>query len=385
MKTRLAAFLIVAIVIPGCFSDTPRGNTTFAPGNQTILRAVRLSSRQEVPPNAGAGVGDATVLIDPSRMIVTVTVNFTGLVDTTDAHIHVGGLGFDGPIILPLAAGGYTSPLVVTLTQDNLTPQISQGVTTFSDAVNAMLEGRTYINLHTAAFPEGEIRSQVGPVTMLAQLDGAQEVPPVVTNATGSMSLTLNNDQTAMTFSLDVSGLSNITEAHIHAAPGQVDGPIIFPLIEGNFFSPLSGTLTEADLTPQPSAGVSTFPDAVDAVLSGNTYANVHTKIYLGGEIRGQILGFVSPPPPPPLPTAPPPITVAPVPGYPNTVGTILGTPSQGFPNSGVTTPSTLNPGLSVQGSPGVGTANPGTTTTTSPPSVTIIGPYGARQDVPGR
>jgi hypothetical protein len=375
MKTRLAAFLIVAIVVPGCFRDTPRPNTTFAPGNETTLKAARLSGRQEVPPNASAGTADATVVIDPSRMIVTVTVNFTGLVDTTDAHIHVGGVGQDGPIILPLASGGFTSPLVVSVTQDDFTPQTGQGVATFADALNAIQQGRTYVNLHTTAFPEGEIRGQVGPVTMLAQLDGQQEVPPVVTTATGSMSLTLNNDQSAMTFSLDATGLSNLTEAHIHAGAVGVDGPIIFPLAAGAFTFPLTGTLTEADLTPQP--GVTTFPEAVDAVLSGLTYANIHTALYPDGEIRGQILPFLptNPPPAPVPPITTPPTTITSIPGYPNTATTSLGIPSQGFPNTGVVVPSSQSPGLTTPGFSNAATTTTGTATSTTAPPVTIVNP----------
>src|SRR5262245_64058893 len=110
MKTRLAAFLIVAIVVPACVSEHPQTNSTFAPGNETTLRAARLSGRQEVPPNASVGTADATVVIDPSRMIVTVTVNFTGLVYTPDAHIHVCGMGQDGPISLPIDSRVFTPP-----------------------------------------------------------------------------------------------------------------------------------------------------------------------------------------------------------------------------------------------------------------------------------
>jgi hypothetical protein len=373
MKTRLVALLAMAIVVPGCFDDSPSPSSTFVPGSDTILKAARLSGRQEVPPNPSAATGEATVVVGLDRSSLRITVTFTGLVDTTDAHIHVGEPGADGPIILPLASGGYASPLVATLTQESFTPQASAGVTSFSQAIDAVLQGRTYVNLHTAAFPDGEIRGQVGPTTMIAQLDGLQEVPPVPTTAFGSMSLTLNNDQTMMSVSLDVAGLSHLTAAHIHAAPGQVDGPIIFPLAEGDLFAPLSRSLTEADLTPQPSAGVTTFPEAVDAVLSGNTYANVHTALYPDGEIRGQILSVQrAPPAPTTVPPTTPTTVTPPIPGYPNTGTTSLGIPTQGFPNTGMTTPSTFNPGIVTPGSPTGTTVTTGTTTTTP----VVTGPF---------
>lgn len=329
MKFRLPALILVAIAVPACLSSEPRGTTTFVPGGSTTLKAVMLSGRQEVPPVGSSASGNATLQIDPGRMFVTVTVEFSGLTNPTEAHIHLGEVGVDGPILFPLASGPYTSPLVVTLSQADLAILAPQGSLTFSDAVDAILEGRTYVNLHTAAFPDGEIRGQVGPVTMLAQLDGLQEVPPVVTAASGSMSLAISSDQSSMTFTLDVPNLPNLTEAHIHVAPAEVFGPILFTLATGPQPASISGTLTAADFTPQP--GAATFEEAIDAVLSGNTYVNVHTGIHPDGEIRGQILGYVTLAPPPV--TGPPPTTVPP--------------------------PTTINP----------------------PPSTTIIvGPYGARK-----
>ena len=49
-------------------------------------------------------------------------------------------------------------------------------------------------------------------------------------------------------------------------------------------------TLTAADFRPDPADGINTFQDAVDAMLSGNTYFNIHTVRFPMGEIRGQLL-----------------------------------------------------------------------------------------------
>jgi hypothetical protein len=308
---RAAAFLLVAILLPACSdpevgpAPPPTGGGGGGGTGTTTFKAARLSGRQEVPPVVSTAGGDATVVIDATKTSIQVTVTFSGFTTAlTAAHIHVGLVGEDGPIIFPLASGAFASPLVVTLTEAAFTPQPTAGITTFSQAVSAIQEGRTYVNLHTTAFQDGEIRGQVGPVSLTAQLDGFQEVPAVLTAATGSMTLLLNNDQSAATLTLDFTGLSNVNAAHIHVAPVGVDGPIIFPLATASFASPLSATVTGTDLTPQPAGNVSTFAEAVDAMITGLTYVNVHTTANPDGEIRGQIQSAtVVVPPPPTKPT----------------------------------------------------------------------------------
>jgi len=129
-----------------------------------------------------------------------------------------------------------------------------------------------------------------------AGLDGAQEVPPVTTTATGTATFVVNDAQTEIAYSLSVTGIdsSTITAAHIHFGAPGVDGPILFPLASGPFTSPLAGTLTAADFTPQAGVGINTFADALAAMVAGNTYVNVHTTANVDGEIRGQIIAQVA-------------------------------------------------------------------------------------------
>jgi len=254
-----------------------------------------MSGRQEVPPVVSAGSGTATLVLDGARTTITVTVAFSGLTNLTEAHIHVGEIGVDGPIIFSLASGSFSSPLVVTLTAADLIPRPAQGITSFSDAVVAIQEGRTYVNLHTLAFPDGEIRGQVGPATLVAQLNGSQQVPPVLTTATGSMTITLNNDQSAMTFTLTTTGLQNITAAQIRAARPGFDGQIIFPLATGPFDTPFTDTLSDADFTPLAEEGFTSFDEAIDSMFGGLTSVDINTLANTEGEIRGQLLGTITP------------------------------------------------------------------------------------------
>jgi hypothetical protein len=144
--------------------------------------------------------------------------------------------------------------------------------------------------------------SSAGPL-FTAQLDGAQEVPPVATAATGSAVLQFNDAITELHFELSVFDLQDLTQAHIHLAPSGVNGPVVvwlYPegppamLIPGIFSGLLaSGTITDADLVGL-LAG-STLVDLFNEMVAGNTYVNVHTSQYPAGEIRGQIVQVAEP------------------------------------------------------------------------------------------
>ena len=117
-----------------------------------------------------------------------------------------------------------------------------------------------------------------------SNLNGAQEVPPTATTATGTGNLTLTGS--AITSSISISGLTSTPiAAHIHQGAPGVNGPIILTLAPGpslpmpgspaNYNCPVGSTLTAAQIAD------------LDA---GNLYFNVHTAAFPGGEVRGQIL-----------------------------------------------------------------------------------------------
>jgi len=287
---RMLGLVLLAAAIPACLSSNPNRTAPqpVAPATVTTFKAAALSGRQEVPPVVSTGTGTATIDIATNRRQITVTVEVTGLTGITEAHVHFGFPGVDGPIIFPLASSSFTSPLTVTLTEADFLPAVN--VATFEAALLAIERGDMYVNVHTAAFPNGEIRGQVGPASLGATLNGAQTVMGVATFAVGSFSLTLSPDQTSMTVALNLANISDATAAHIHVGPAGADGPILFALTQNSSQMPVINTLTETDFSPQPGAGVSTFADAVDMILSGNAYADVHTTAQPGGEIRGQIV-----------------------------------------------------------------------------------------------
>jgi hypothetical protein len=174
------------------------------------LAATVFSGGQEVPAVVTAGSGSATMTVSADRSQIVFNVAFAGLSSpATLAHTHIGPPGVSGPVIVNFALAPFTTPLAGTATAADFVAQPLQGLNTFADAVNAILTGNTYINIHTVNNPTGEIRGALGPARFDATLDGAQEAPPVVTAGTGTATVIFNPLQTEMTFNVAFADLSS--------------------------------------------------------------------------------------------------------------------------------------------------------------------------------
>ncbi len=139
--------------------------------------------------------------------------------------------------------------------------------------------------------------AQAQPLNFRAHLSGKEEVPPAATRAQGQAVFQLSKDGESMHFQLNVANIENILQAHIHVGEPGVNGPVVaflYPsgpppiLIPGRFQGVLAaGVITSANLVG-PLVG-QTLQDLVQNMMDGNTYVNVHTSQFPGGEVRGQI------------------------------------------------------------------------------------------------
>jgi len=133
----LAAALVAAGAVSGC--ATP----TYFQSN--------LSGTQEAPPTASAGTGVMTAKLYPDTRSLDYKVEYTGLSGpATAAHIHAP------------AAAGANAPVAVPL-KSTASPITGASILT-DDQVKALMDGKAYINIHTAANPGGEIRGQIARV-----------------------------------------------------------------------------------------------------------------------------------------------------------------------------------------------------------------------------
>ncbi len=130
-------------------------------------------------------------------------------------------------------------------------------------------------------------------VTLTASLSGLEEVPPNASPATGFA--TLQIDIISRAWTLDISWgtlIAPMTVAHIHRAPIGVNGPVIIGL-DGSgspawpLFAPGSTSFNSGGALPAPFL----WPASeLQNLLDGNTYINIHSQFFPGGEIRGQLV-----------------------------------------------------------------------------------------------
>jgi hypothetical protein len=128
-------------------------------------------------------------------------------------------------------------------------------------------------------------------------LTGREEVPPVSTNASAIANFVLNPDG-SLSYELRATGpIEDATQAHIHIGGRIQNGPVVLFLFgldpEGQDFNTgdliASGTATDADVIARPGF-TPTIANLVNRMRQGRTYANLHTRAFPGGEIRGQIV-----------------------------------------------------------------------------------------------
>ena len=105
-------------------------------------------------------------------------------------------------------------------------------------------------------------------------LTGAEEVPPVSTQAKGGGSFRIADDG-SVTGSVSTTGITG-TMAHIHLAEKGKNGPVIVPLTKnGDTYSVPEGRKLTAE--------------QMKAFKEGRLYVNVHSAAHKGGEIRAQL------------------------------------------------------------------------------------------------
>ena len=284
---RILGLLSAALLVPACHDGDGDGPTGGPPSRDaTEVRAV-LGGGQQRPPVATPGAGTVELRVEGNRSSIAFTLRVENLDGLTVVQLHAGTPRTNGPVLFTLATAPFASPHSGVLVPSDFTPV--GGIGTFDEAVEAIVEGRAYVNVRTARHPEGEIRGHVGPITLRATLDGARQVPPVPTGASGFATLALRGDQRQIQVTLAASGLSGPpTEAHLHVGATGIKGPAFLNLAGGPFALPLTVLLTPVQVLPQPFYGIEAFEDAVDALLSENAYLDIHTAAFPDGEIRGQ-------------------------------------------------------------------------------------------------
>ncbi len=291
---------------------SPTGNNIFRIERDGVLVAETNLFAVTGKVFTGDGNTAPTTVIDNLAVVAGTTSNLDLLANDThtDIPINPGSIAFvqpaNGTVARAVVNGkvmaaytpnaGFTGPDSFTYTVSNFggTPSAATTVSVFvedlqvSSAVFRTSLMKFRIRGTSSDTTDNAIALINGDPVQAAALDGSQEVPPVTTSASGTATVTVSGDLTRLDFSLSQTGLINIAETHIHFGARGVNGGPMFTLSPGDFASPLTGTLTEADFTPILGV-VDTFQEALGAIVSGEAYINIHTAANVGGEIRGQL------------------------------------------------------------------------------------------------
>jgi hypothetical protein len=132
------------------------------------LFQARLSGAEEVPPVETDTTGRFQILFNRVATAGEFTLRVHEGVRITQAHLHCGEAGVNGPVIVFLAGnhdlgwdvdGQWVSK--ATITDENVTNDTC-GMT-LADIVEEARAGRVYVNVHSVAHPAGVVRGQLLP------------------------------------------------------------------------------------------------------------------------------------------------------------------------------------------------------------------------------
>jgi len=245
----------------------------------TIAVALTPAEVWPLPDSEASGSGELT--FDLVSGAVTGSVSVTGMTATA-AHIHQQFAAADGPVVVPFEPG--TEP-------DTWQPE-ADGMLT-AELVDALLAGQLYLNVHSDAFPDGEIRAQIRPANIqvvFTNLTGDAVVPPVTTDAVGRAAATLDTNASTATVHLNTTGVEDATEAHVHVAAADASSADVLLALAQDGADPNHWAVEREAVTAE----------QIGQFDANTWYVDVHTPANPDAELRGQLLATEEEPPPPP-------------------------------------------------------------------------------------
>lgn len=285
-------------------ADHPGGEIRgqFLRADANSFYSANLFGSNEIPSVVSRGHG--SIAIEIKGTTISITGAFADLEGDFDAsvmggaHLHLANAGTNGVIHFPLVAtvGADGKSGVFTAANNTMVVNGAQ-LTPFSSR-------NLYANIHTTAYPSGEIRGQVvgqPAVVFRARLSGSSQIPVlnligdgvVLAEIFSDSSLVVSGSFNRLSDSLATSIAGGI---HIHQGLAGKSGSILQGLLAVPNGDYKGGAVQGQDNKYTANAAM------VAALLSRAAYVNVHTVDHAGGALRGQLLpesnaffhGFVS-------------------------------------------------------------------------------------------
>ncbi len=167
------SMLAFAVVFSSCDTvetdDFYQEEASLKSGKKVLNFRAHLSGDQEVPANDSKAQGQAVFQLSKDGSELSYKLIVANLDNVRMAHIHLAPSGSNGgvvawlypsgppPVLLPGTTNGILAEGVIKA--ENLMGGLAGKP--LSKLIGAMLNDSTYVNVHTVAFPGGEIRGQI--------------------------------------------------------------------------------------------------------------------------------------------------------------------------------------------------------------------------------
>lgn len=261
------------LVLGGCGSDDDEHHEMSTATDFTVT----LKGSQTIPTGS---VVQAAVTESGSAMLKfdsAAAANLTGSLTTTlpltgvtAVHLHRGYAGQNGGVVNGKAWTPPTTGSTFTLSDILLTADLA-----------LFQAGGTYLNIHSGAGGNTQIRGQVLPVGLKIYRTTLGAATGVTTTASGVAAVTVNEASGDFTAYMTVNGLGVHDKSHIHAAAGSV---LYSFAEEANAANPAGS------ITYKVSGNLaSSMTDLKD----GKLYVNVHSQTYPASMNMTELTGLL--------------------------------------------------------------------------------------------
>ncbi len=242
------------------------------------------------------GAGAASFTLSPDGKVLNYEIRVANTTNIRAGHLHYAPAGENGPVVVTLfgAKSGLNNGIIAS---GEIRDEDIDG-RTLNQLIDEIKDGEIYVNIHTAVNPSGELRGQVSVVqpgaarNFAVQLSGANEVPSVMTNASGLSKFQFNKSDTNLSFQINVDGIaSDILFSHIHLAEAGFNGGVVYTLRGDRVMGPFSGVYAKggvvANMLSGQLQGSTDLLILKEAFRTGYAYVNVHSAQFGSGELRG--------------------------------------------------------------------------------------------------
>jgi hypothetical protein len=138
MPLAIFAVTAAALALPAALAAAP------------VTYKTALTGPAEVPPAPAEGQGTASIIVNPEKGKLCYTLSARGTDAPTMAHVHKGAVGVAGDVVVALDAPA--------------TGKAKGCKDVPAETLNAIVADPSgyYVNVHTAKYPAGAMRGQLG-------------------------------------------------------------------------------------------------------------------------------------------------------------------------------------------------------------------------------